>query len=215
MDVAYGRASVILTLAGWLLAIGEATAQPPAGLPQNPATIGLPVDVERSLMLPLVDTLPPAETIGPQAQPKISPLDIELGLVPPSPDTLFRADSESQYEERLRKEALEQNIKLVFPSDRQPAQPALVVIPRPLPPQEAVCPAVPVCHHPLYFDDPMTERYGWHVPYLQPAISAGRFWLDTLILPCRMLVHEPWEWQCDGHSPAPGDAVPFSWPWCR
>ena len=215
MDVAFGRASVIPALATWLLLIGGASAQPPAEQPQNTVTVGLPVNIEQSLGPPVVEYLPAVQPVGLPPQPKDSPLDIELGLVPPSPDTLFRADSQTTFEERLRKEALHQNIKLVFPSDRQPPQQPLVAIPRSLPPQEAVCPSAPVCHHPLYFDDPMTERYGWYVPYLQPAISAGKFWVDTLILPCKMLAQEPWAWQCDSHKPAPGDPVPFSWPWCR
>jgi hypothetical protein len=223
MDAVFGRASVILGLATWFLLVGGASAQPPVGLPRNSATMGLPVNMEQSLGPPAVEylpaienvALPPQASVGLPPQPNVSPLDIELGLVPPSPDTLFRTESESEYVERLRKEALQQNIKLIFPGDGKPLQPPVVAIPRPLPPQEAVCPSAPVCHHPLYFDDPMTERYGWYVPYLQPAISAGKFWVDTLILPCKMVAQEPWGWQCDGHKPAPGDPVPFSWPWCR
>jgi hypothetical protein len=134
-------------------------------------------------------------------------------MVPPSADTLFRAESAPEYLERLRKEALQQNIKLIFPKESAP--PPGPAIDRLFPARLGVCPFVPVCHHPLYFDDPMTARYGWHVPYLQPAVSAGKFWLDTLTLPYNMVVQPPWVWQCDPLWPAPGDPVPSTWSWCH
>lgn len=166
---------------------------------------------------PRAELLPPREQRRPETLPtprpvqKLSwgygPLDVELGLVPPSADALFRAETEGQFLERLRREALQQKITLMYPPVNTLQGTPLPVLIRNLPP-EAVGP-VPemVCYHPLYFEVCDTERFGWFVPYLQPALSTAEFYWDTLLLPYHMAVQPPWTWECDNMRPAPGDKV--------
>jgi hypothetical protein len=139
-------------------------------------------------------------------------LDEELGLVPPTAAALFRAESESEFLRGLRDEAARNGIKASFPKDAAVPPAPVPGVERCWPGSLAMTPAGKVCHRPLYFEDPMAERYGWYIPYLQPAISSGRFWLDALLLPGWMVVQPPWSWQCDPAEPAPGDQVPFQ---CR
>jgi hypothetical protein len=79
-------------------------------------------------------------------------------------------------------------------------------------PPPLVAPVLPsvVCYRPLYFEDRNTERHGWRVPGLQPFISTGKFYLDTLLLPWHMLRQPPCSWQCSHAVPGPGDHVPYA-----
>jgi hypothetical protein len=145
-------------------------------------------------------------------QPAYGPLEVELGLVPPSPQVLFRTESEAAFLERLRVEGLQKKITLSFPKDSNPPLPPMPVLVRSLPsPQVAAYVPSLVCHSPLYFEARNTERYGWYVPGLQPVLSAGKFYLDTLLLPERLVTSPPWTRQCETDEPAPGDPVPFVW----
>jgi hypothetical protein len=186
-------------------------------------TFGWPIERPELSTLPRVTLRPPnleeEEPASPQppqspgaSPPGYGPLDVELGLVPPSPQLLFRPETEAAYFERLRLEAAQQNITLVFPKDTSPAVPPAPVLVRSLaPPQCAAFVPTLICHRPLYFEDRIVSRYGWHFPCLQPDLSTARFYLDTLLLPANLIRHPPWGWQCETEQPAPGDPVPFSW----
>ena len=100
-------------------------------------------------------------------------------------------------------------------------------------PQRKYWAAAATCHLPLYFQDPMLERYGHSVEkflgpkgrffsypidspsqstqrnqIVQPFASAGLFAFQILTLPYAMIVDPPWEAQYDLGYWRPGDKIP-------
>ncbi len=119
----------------------------------------------------------------------------EIGLTPPTRDDLFRVQSEQSLKERLR-EALPKVKKVDFPEDAPLPKSTGVEVAHALD-LFAIPISSPVCYRPLYFEDKRTERFGQYVPCVQPFLSAGRFYRDVVILPCRLLLTPPWTYQCD------------------
>ncbi|HEY4309774.1 MAG TPA: hypothetical protein VGN12_10020 [Pirellulales bacterium] len=67
-----------------------------------------------------------------------------------------------------------------------------------------------LCHKPLYFEDVELERYGQTCsPFLQPIISATKFYLTLPILPYMMGVEPPLECIYPLGYYRPGDCAPF------
>jgi hypothetical protein len=152
---------------------------------------------------------------GPAA-PQQAPVDLQIQLTLPTADQLFRPESEATARARAQEQALRQHAKTTYPPDAPPDMPTQGPHFRCMPPQLATVVADVICHNPLYFEAQNTERYGWRVPFAQPVLSTGRFYLDTLLLPCNVIVRPPWTLECHGSSPKPGDPVPyhfylFSW----
>ncbi len=116
----------------------------------------------------------------------------EFGL--PTPEQLFLVQSEHALQQRLRQEL--SNVKQVdFPTDAPLPEVSREFTPYP---EQIVSPIVdPVCYRPLYFEAKRTERFGKYVPCVQPLLSAGRFYGDVVILPCRLLWTPPWTYECD------------------
>lgn len=87
--------------------------------------------------------------------------------------------------------------KVDFPADAPPLRemPGADLPPFP---EQAISPiANQVCYRPLYFEDKHTERFGRYVPCVQPLVSAGRFFGDALLLPCRLWKAPLWTFECD------------------
>jgi len=110
--------------------------------------------------------------------------------------------------------------------------------PREWTPQRKYWAAAATCHLPLYFQDPVLERYGHSVeqffgPYgryltypvddptqstqrnqiLQPLFSAGLFGLQIVALPYNLIMDPPWEAQYDLGYYRPGDRIPTDTYW--
>jgi len=100
-------------------------------------------------------------------------------------------------------------------------------------PQRKYWAAAATCHMPLYFQDPMLERYGHSVEKFigpagrffaypvdnhtqttqrnqmaQPFASAGLFAFQILTLPYALIMDPPWESQYDLGYWRPGDKIP-------
>jgi hypothetical protein len=100
-------------------------------------------------------------------------------------------------------------------------------------PQHKYWAAAATCHLPLYFQDPMLERYGHSVEQYfgpagrflaypvdkhtqstqrnqiaQPFFSAGRFAFQIITWPYALIVDPPWEAQYDLGYWRPGDKIP-------
>jgi hypothetical protein len=100
-------------------------------------------------------------------------------------------------------------------------------------PQSKYWAAAATCHMPLYFQDPMLERYGHSVEQflgpagryfaypvddpnqstqrnqiLQPVFSAGLFAFQILAWPYNLVMDPPWEAQYDLGYWRPGDKIP-------
>ncbi len=105
-------------------------------------------------------------------------------------------------------------------------------------PQRKYWAAAATCHLPLYFQDPVLERYGHSVeqffgPYgryltypvddptqstqrnqiLQPFFSAGLFGLQIIAWPYNLIMDPPWEAQYDLGYYRPGDQIPTDTYW--
>ena len=117
----------------------------------------------------------------------------EFGLTPPTREQLFRVQSEEGLKERLRQE-LPQVKKVDFPRE---APAVLFTELAPFPEKMVSSIASQVCYRPLYFEVKRTERSGEYVPYVQPLLSAGRFYGDVLLFPFRLCLTPPWTFECD------------------
>jgi len=110
--------------------------------------------------------------------------------------------------------------------------------PRDWTPQRKYWAAAATCHLPLYFQDPVLERYGHSVeqfvgPFgryltypvddptqstqrnqiLQPFASAGLFGLQIIAWPYNLIMDPPWEAQYDLGYYRPGDQIPTDTYW--
>jgi hypothetical protein len=195
--------SICLVLICWH-AIGAQPAGPPK--PPRPS----PASSEAA-----VKSADVAGTAAAQSAADTPALATEIQLEAPRPDQLFRPESEATFRERMRAEANQKHATAEFPKDAE-------VVPagssRLLPPRTATYIPYIVCYRPLYFEDKNTERYGWHLPLLQPLVSTGKFYVDTLLLPYNMGVQPPWACECNAGYYLPGDPVPYMaylppWSW--
>ena len=110
--------------------------------------------------------------------------------------------------------------------------------PRTWSPQRKYWAAAATCHLPLYFQDPVLERYGHSVEQfvgpigrfltypvddptqsiqrnqiIQPFFSAGLFALQIAALPYNVIMDPPWEAQYDLGYYRPGDLIPTDTYW--
>lgn len=68
------------------------------------------------------------------------------------------------------------------------------------------------CHHPLYFEDWMLERYGHSHGYLDPVFSGAHFFVTLTVLPYKMGVELPWECVYPLGHYRPGNCAPWMVP---
>jgi hypothetical protein len=137
-------------------------------------------------------------------------LDTEFSLRPPTPEQLFRPESEAAWRARIAEEAARRGLRVEFPRDAPFDRTAGPAPGCPcFPPGVAIAAPDAVCYQPLYFEDRNTERYGWRVPGVQPLLSAGRFYFDVLALPYHLVELPPWACGSDYGCPLPGDPVPY------
>jgi hypothetical protein len=136
------------------------------------------------------------------AQARLGLPQDDMRLTPRNPpDQLFRVESEAQLKERITKECLALGQKKVlFPPE---ANVPFSDNPQVFPEASTGIEAANLCSYPLYFEDPRTERYGLYCPLAQPLISTSRFYLDTLLLPVKMIVNPPWSLRCLENGPSP------------
>jgi len=59
-------------------------------------------------------------------------------------------------------------------------------------------------HPPVYLEDDQLERFGRNYGLLQPAVSAGKFYVGLGMLPVKILKKPPYECQRDSECPRPG-----------
>jgi hypothetical protein len=137
--------------------------------------------------------------------------EYEIQIIPPGLERVSRLEADPQLFERIRQETLKRdpNERVEFPESpilsRERyrgrgavwAQRAMVVEPNLL------------YYHHLWFEDKNSERYGWDLGAIQPAVSLFEFWFDFMSLPMRIGNN-----LCDcmesnvGYC-LPGDPVPY------
>jgi hypothetical protein len=180
------------TLAHAQAAFGKPVAVDESRIPQKKPQVSNPQGPKEIVPAAADKPSVPQKLQAPQG-PK-EPVRDEFGLKPPTRDELFRVQSEQSLKERLRQE-LPKVKKVDFP--KEASLPEVPGENAPFPERFVSPIAGQVCYRPLYFEDKRTERFGKYVPCMQPLLSAGRFYGDVAILPCRLLLTPPWTFECD------------------
>lgn len=190
---------------------------PAAPVPAAPVTSMRMVQLDDGTMVtfpvevqPVVGLQPPMPKNGPVIpQPTQDDAEYQIQLTPPGSQRLFRLESEKALQERMRQEALQrpQPERIEFPKydplSRQP------FAGRAWPQQFEVVEPAYVCYGRLYFEDLNSERYGWDLGFVQPFVSAGKFYLDVAMLPYHMGTDWRRHHECSSGYCLPGDPVPY------
>ncbi len=142
----------------------------------------------------------------PPARPKYdADVDFTIRTELPDPERYFRRESETELRERIRKDARGQRI--AFPED-QPVSKEVYVA-RQFPPLTEVVEPNFVLHGRLYFEQPNTERHGWDLGVLQPAVNLGVFYKDLVMLPYHFWARPLQRYETSAGKCLPGDPTPL------
>jgi hypothetical protein len=134
----------------------------------------------------------------------------------PTRGEVFRLDSDPDLERRILKElgrdkTPEQIEMNRFPNAPQLAAAGAVYRPKTLdyPPVRAQVEPGYVVHRRLYFEERNSERYGWDMGVLQPAVSTLHFYKDVLFWPLRLTSNPHEHYDVSAGKCLPGDPVPY------
>jgi len=148
--------------------------------------------------------------VAAQGKPKYDDeMDFQVRTELPSPEILFRRDSEKDVFERIRQEARKRlgTGRVYFPEQVPLTKEKYT--PRSWEPRfKGVEPAY-VCHGRLLFEQPNFERQGWDVGVLTPGVCLGIFYYDVLTLPYRYWTRPLDRTECSAGKCLPGDPTPF------
>jgi hypothetical protein len=81
--------------------------------------------------------------------------------------------------------------------------------PRVFPPSQEVVEPNYVCYERLYFEQINSERYGWDLGFIDPFVSAGKFYFDVVVLPYKVWTEPCRKFECSAGYCLPGDPVPL------
>ncbi|MCS7015187.1 MAG: hypothetical protein NZM42_03585 [Gemmatales bacterium] len=146
---------------------------------------------------------PLTKPMGPPIAAYVEPLEV------PTPERLFRLESERELRERLRQEQRDQGARATFPADVAVAPPGVTYQGRAWPRFVNTIPTSVTAYQPLYFEDKNVERYGWDAGIFQPLLSAGKFYLDVALLPYHVGTQWPWSLEYNAGYSLPGDPEPY------
>jgi hypothetical protein len=154
------------------------------------------------------------QQIGFQVQPSTKApnednLEANIQLEPPGQRRIFRLESEANLQERMRQEARERPTpeRIIFPEEKPISIGQYVA--RQFPRRDLLVEPAFVCHDRLYFEELNSERYGWDLGFIQPAVSAGAFYLDLAMLPYNFMKQPCDRYECNSGKCLPGDPVPY------
>jgi hypothetical protein len=146
----------------------------------------------------------PVQAQGYKALPESSQA---IRVQPPSPDQLFRVESEATLRERMRQEARSTNAPQPFFPPEPPPEPYFAG--RSWPHRVALAEPSYVCYGRLLFEQINGERYGWDLGALHPLVSLGVFYLDVATLPYHLATEPCRCYECSAGYCLPGDPVPL------
>jgi hypothetical protein len=128
----------------------------------------------------------------------------------PGPDLIFRRDSEEQFKDRLRQEAMAKSMgdTVTFPVED------LLTKEKTVPPRQfprAVRSVEPsyVCHRRIIFEQTNFDRLGYDFGIFQPPICLGVFYFDLLTFPYQMCKRPFEQFDCSAGKVMPGDPSPM------
>lgn len=135
--------------------------------------------------------------------------DYQIPLDPPGSDRLFRLESESQLQERMRQEARNRYPmeRIVFPDEPILAKDSYAG--RSWPHQGKLVEPNFVCYGRLIFEQKNMERYGWDLGPLSLVASPLTFFKDVVCAPYRGLSDPCRHHECNTGYCLPGDPVPL------
>jgi hypothetical protein len=131
---------------------------------------------------------------------------IPLRITVPEADQVFRLESESDLQARMKREALQKGRELPFPEE--PTLPRQPRVPPPAAPTVAVVEPSYLFYHRLGFEQKNSERYGWDLGPIHPLVSAAHFYADVATAPARRLVDPGRCYETNAGYCLPGDPVP-------
>jgi hypothetical protein len=207
----------------WLAALACSLALPLAAAGQTPPTVPVaqPIPGRESLPSPSSlygtwqgDRFIPHPVHFQDEKPKLESQpgknELDIQLEPPSREQLFQLKGERS----LEKEVVEyyqrtENRTVTFPVTGVLAPPGVFYQKPVMPPARTEVVPSYLCHHPLYFEEKNSERYGWEMGIWQPFISAGTFYKDLAFLPYKMGLDHPLSCVTNVGKWQPGDCVPY------
>jgi hypothetical protein len=130
-----------------------------------------------------------------------------IPTTPPTPEQLFRLESEAALRQRMIQEARRRKLPApLFPADPKVEE---EYIPRNFPPMVALVEPSYVCYGRLYFEQRNAERYGWDFGPVHPLVALGVFYFDVATLPYHLGTDPHRRCECSAGYCLPGDPVPL------
>jgi hypothetical protein len=142
-------------------------------------------------------------------RPANSGIDFNLRLDPPEPDILFRLESEEQLRQRLRQEGRSKTPAESVDFPELPTLSTEEFTGRRNPSIVAYREPSYVCYKKLIFEEKNSERYGWDLGFIQPAVSSAFFFKDTFLAPMRFAASPLCHYEGNAGYCQPGDPVPY------
>ncbi|MCS7166326.1 MAG: hypothetical protein RMI91_02280 [Gemmatales bacterium] len=187
----------------------SSTPPPPSGWEPTPLHSQVVPGPRPQVGAPVGQAPKAAQPATPPMAGYVEPLEV------PTPERLFRLESEQEFRERLRQEQRDQEARATFPADVPVAPPGVTYQGRAWPRLVSTIPAPITAYQPLYFEDKNVERYGWDAGIFQPLLSAGKFYLDVALLPYNLGAQWPWSLEYNAGYALPGDPEPYRLYWPR
>jgi hypothetical protein len=133
----------------------------------------------------------------------------QIQLEPPGPQRLFKLDSEAALHERWQQEENDQQLRGPIQFPEEPVLSKNPYRARVFPPNAETVEPNYVCYRRLFFEDLNSERYGWDLGFVQPFVSAGKFFCDVATLPYHAGTEPCRKYECSAGYCLPGDPVPY------
>lgn len=137
-------------------------------------------------------------------------LDYNIRLDPPGAELLFgRLDSELSLQERMRQENKNrpQAERVMFPE--LPVLSSMSFSNRTFPAAAIFAEPNYVNYKRLHFEEKNSERFGWELGILQPALSAANFYKDVFFLPTKVASYYRRGYETSAGYCLPGEPVPY------
>ncbi len=203
----------------------ESCGRRPARLARLLAATFLGITSTAYAQTPRPASVPPALKIDPAVQRVVmqmqaetprggsadpEPLGTQVQLTPPGPERIFgRLDSEREFQERVRQEALERTPpeRIAFPPE--PILTTQRFVRRVFPPISEVIEPQYVTFSRLHFEQKNFERYGWDLGYITPFVCAGKFFWDCALFPYHVGTDPFRKFDTGAGQCLPGSPVPL------
>ncbi len=125
----------------------------------------------------------------------------------PGPEAIFRRESEGEWRERIRQEAMAERQRVTFPEEVPVSTEPFKR--RQFPPMVRGVEPNYVCHGRLFFEQKNFERAGWDLGVLNPVVSLGIYYYDLATLPYHFMTRPFEQTDCSAGKCLPGDPTPL------